>query len=97
MYTRHRIHISDSYKYSDRQVLFDPIAQVERLRLSGVREHAQGHTAAKMLKRDVDPLRLALRPLLLHEAASQSVFSNYILIIHILTISSPSDVMGFGL
>lgn len=50
-----------------------------------------------MLKRDVDPLRLALRPLLLHKASSQSVFSNYNLIVHILTISSHNDVMGFGL
>ena len=62
-----------------------------------MREHAQGHTADKMLKRDVDPLRLALRPPALYKTASWSVFSNDILIMHILTVSSHNDVMGFGL
>lgn len=62
-----------------------------------MREHAQGHTADKMLKRDVDPLRLALRPPAFYKTASWSVFSNDILIMHILTVSSHNDVVGFGL
>lgn len=50
-------YISKSYKYSGRQILCDPVIQVERLRLSGIREHVQDHTAVKTLKRDVDTLR----------------------------------------
>lgn len=71
---------SNSYKYFDRQILFIPTIQMRKPRVSGVREHAQGHTATEMLKRNVDLLRLTLKPVLLYKAASQSVFSSYILI-----------------
>ena len=65
-----------------------------KLRLRHVRECVQVHITTKMLKRDVDPVQP--KPILLYKAASQSVLSNYILIIHILTPSSHSDVMKFG-
>lgn len=62
----------------------------------GIRGCAQGHIVTKKLKRDEVPLGLALKLVFLYKAASESVSSNYILIIHILTISSHNDVMRFG-